>query len=136
MSFSPEVGSAECKTLLEVLLRELGAAAIDETLFDPEKAVFASIHNTTWDEIEREGWIEVVKDVGEYRFTGTGWLGALQATGSIYERQFEERMGSALGAMKRYVKGRDRPALVPLRQIADAAKLPEGLCTTSWKAGC
>jgi len=108
------------------MLAELGMSAIDEALFDPEGATLKEIHLTTWDELVGHGWVEEVELIGKYRFTGTGWLGALRLTGELYDSDFEDKLGKALCAMKAHVKGRARSALASLRQIAEEARLPEG----------
>jgi hypothetical protein len=126
MSLSKEARAAECGTVLESMLAALGASAIDESLFDPEHPPFRDSHSTTWDELAGQGWIEELE--GTYRLTGTGWLGALRLTKQLGDQRFLDSVGRALGAMKAHIKasGRKNAALVPLKQIAGEAGLPEG----------
>jgi hypothetical protein len=126
MSLSKEARAAECGIVLESMLAALGASAIDETLFDPQHPPFQDSHATTWDELAGQGWIEELE--GQYRLTGTGWLGALRLTKQLGDQRFLNDVGRALAAMKAHIKasGRKNATLVPLKQIAQEAGLPEG----------
>lgn len=126
MSLSSQERSEECKAVLTAMLGILGGSAIDETLFDPQSKEFETVHPTTWDELFKNGWIEQLESVGRYRLTGTGWLGALRLTAQLGERQFAVNIGRTLAAMKAHVRGRVKSALVPLKQVAQEACLPEG----------
>ena len=126
MSLSAQERSEECKKTLCSILASLHDGPIDETLIDPNYGEFATVHPTTWDELLRNGWIERLDAVGKYRFTGTGWLGALRLTGQLLVPDFETKIGKALSALKACVKGRGSAALVPLNQIAQDAGLSEG----------
>jgi hypothetical protein len=110
---------------LSLLLQELGDRAIDVTVFEPGAPVFKDVLRTTWESLERDGYLSVVASLG-YRLTAKGWLVALEASNIRGNPAFEQRLGGVLAAMKRHVKPRQDSQVVPLSQLAAESGEPEG----------
>ena len=68
------------RTALALLLQDLGDHAIDVKVFPPAAPVFSSVRRTTWESLERDGYVTSVASLG-YRLTAKGWLLALEASG-------------------------------------------------------
>jgi hypothetical protein len=110
----------------DLMLQELGDRAIDTSFFHPHQPPFEDrVFRTTWEELVRLGHIESVSSP-QYRLTAQGWLVGLEISGSCGSEAFLERLGRVLGTMKRHVKGRRDSVVVPLQQLAEESKEPEG----------
>jgi hypothetical protein len=105
MTLSRDVRLENHKTAFSLLLQKLGDRAIDVTVFDSTTPVFKDVLRTTWESLERDGYLSAVASLG-YRFTAKGWLVALEASNIRGSPAFEKRLGGVLAAMKRRVKGR------------------------------
>ena len=117
MSIAKQDREENHKTALQLMLQTLGDGAIDTTLFQTDNAPFAgNVLRTTWEELVTQGCVAEV--AGRYRLTPKGWLAALEACGASGTKQFQERLGRILAAMKRHVKGRRDPAVIELQQLA------------------
>ena len=82
MTLSPDVRLDNHKTAFSLLLEELGDRAIDVTVFQPDTPAFKDILRTTWESLERDGYLSAVASLG-YRLTAKGWLLALEASKSL-----------------------------------------------------
>jgi hypothetical protein len=91
--------------------------------FNP--SAYPGILKTTWEELYGFELIEPLP-TGHYIFTGRGWTAVLITTGMRYEQSFTARIGTLFAAMKAPVKGRNEPATVHLRVLAEKTSLPEG----------
>jgi hypothetical protein len=61
MTLSPDVRH---KTAFSLLLEELGDRAIDVTVFQPDTPAFKDILRTTWESLERDGYLSAVASLG------------------------------------------------------------------------
>ncbi len=109
------------------MLEQLSDGAIDDTLFDPTDASFQEIIPTTWSELERDGWVEQIRETQHYRFTGLGWLQAVKLAGRLDDDLLSTKAGRLFATMKSYVKGRQKPCVAKLAQLAQESGVPEGL---------
>lgn len=109
-----------------LMIQELGDRAIDTSLFDPTRRPFeCQVLRTTWEELLRLGHVECVSSP-QYRLTAQGWLVGLETSGISKSSAFLERLGRVLATMKRHVKGRLDSVVIPLQQLAEESKEPEG----------
>jgi len=109
-----------------LMMDVLDDQAIDTCLFDPGQSPFQEkILRTTWEELERQGYVEAVGPL-QYRFTARGWLVGLEVTAASQSTEYLERVGRVLAVMKGHVKGRGNSAIVPLQQLAMESGEPEG----------
>jgi hypothetical protein len=109
-----------------LMIKELGDRAIDTSFFDSNQPPFEGrVLRTTWEELVRQDHLENLNS-SEYRLTARGWLVGLEVSGASQSNDFLERLGRVLATMKRHVEGRRDSAVVPLRQLAEESKEPEG----------
>lgn len=127
MTVSRNERSQNCWRAVTLMLEQLGDGAIDDTLFDPADASFQDIIPTTWSELERDGWVEQIKETQQYRFTGLGWLQAIKSAGKLDDNSLSTRAGPLFATMKAYVKGRQKPCVVKLSELALKSAVPEGV---------
>jgi hypothetical protein len=127
MTLSKRERSENCLSAVALMLQQLGDNAIDECLFDPSAPIFQYIVPTTWSELRTDGLIEILTETQQYRFTGLGWLHALEWAGQLDDKSLEVRAGRLFAAMKEYVKGRQKPVVVKLVELSQKAGIPEGI---------
>jgi len=125
MTVGKEHRTENHKTAFRLMLGELGDRAMDTAFFDSEKPPFnGQVLRMTWEELVRQGRVAVVGSL--YRLTPDGWLVALEISGDAQSKNYQERVGHMLAAMKHHVKPRKESAILPLRQLADESGEPEG----------
>ena len=83
------------------------------------------ILRTTWQDLARGEHVQSLRG-SQYRLTARGWLAALEISGVAQSKEYQERIGRVLAAMKGDVKGRHDAAVVSLRMLASEAGEPEG----------
>ncbi len=126
MSVSKNEREENHRDALGLMMEELDDRAIDTTFFNPGRPPFdGRVLRTTWEELERQGSVESLSSP-QYRLTAKGWLIALEVLGASKSRDYMERLGRLLATMKAHVTGRTESAIVPLQQLAEESKEPEG----------
>jgi len=114
------------RSAFDLMMRELGDRAIDTALFDSEVSpVTGVVLRTTWQELADSGYVDRVAET-QYRLTAKGWLAGLELSGVANTKEYQERIGHVLRAMKAHVKGRTGSKVVELRALAAESNEPEG----------
>lgn len=127
MTLSKEARLKDLRRVLELMLSQLGEKSIEEALFCVDDPTFAGIQPTTWKELAARYWVERFDVIGavEYRLTGPGWYGALEASGQLSTPDSVQRMSKLAAALKDSVKGRKDDAFVFPDSLSSESGLPE-----------
>ncbi|MGA2881297.1 MAG: hypothetical protein ABSG13_20300 [Bryobacteraceae bacterium] len=141
MSLSGEERLRNLALALRLMLQELADNAIDIAMFELKAETFAEtfkdVRTTTWKEFEDRYWIRRMDAIGHpmCRFTGSGWLAAIDLVWDDVKTLFEARLATLAAALKGEVKGRDEDAYVYLDSLAATSGLPESWIFNTIEAG-
>jgi len=124
VSLSTETRRKDALALLNSLYVKLGDLPIDCTAFDCADAAFATIQNTSWDELVSEGLL--TKRGKSFYFTAKGWSEALFLYGNPNGPDVQQRIGELSKALKDRIKGRGDSVLIQFDEVTTDSGLPPG----------
>lgn len=130
MTLSKQDREKNNEIALRLIYRDLGDEPINMKVFLSNDPEYAQIDRTTWEDLVRGGYVELVAatEGGRiYRLTSKGWLLCLGLTGVSQLADFKARLGLIIATMKRYVKDRSDPQFISPWKLAQESGQPFGL---------
>jgi hypothetical protein len=125
MSLSTETRLEDALALLNLLYVKLGDFPIDCIASNCADEAYASIQNTSWDELVSEGLL-TKRGKSFYFFTAKGWSEALFRYGNPIDPDFQQRLGKLSKVLKDRLTGRGDSVLVPFDEVTTDSGLPPG----------
>jgi hypothetical protein len=126
MSISKEERQTDTALALQLMLQHVGDRRISECFFDSTEPPFNAIQRTTWTELQESNCVKPFLDSQHYCLSGSGWLQALQETGTTRDRAFQRAAEKLLASIKKHVKGRQgNVRMVGLQTLARNSGLSE-----------
>ena len=127
MSRSEQEQIENLELALSLVLRAVGSNPIRQYLLRPDNANYKDIHQTTWLDLRELGYLKAAAIGNFCVLSPSGWVAALERTGTIADPTFKDGLGKLCRYLKDTVKGRYQPALVYVNVIANAIGLPDGI---------
>lgn len=112
---------------LIAMLHELGDQMFIGVRLEIQSSPFVGLPQTTWLELESEGYVQPAHAFGSpaFKFTGKGWIAALRAAKAFDTQGQRERAVKLKSALKDAVKGRPlQGALTDLWSLQGHTGLP------------